>query len=207
MGAWLKSIVCLLLVSLSVFASEEDSEYEYWRQPEKHYVTYAGVDASAWSDHIDFNLVMEGGVPLINRLYLTADYLNLHIMSDKDREDSDSSARISGMSSLVSLFFFPFVLSGNMSEYIWLGTLALMNPTLEYYFWEGWTTVSVGVGYKTDWFAFSPGHEFYFRPHADVNLNVFIVRISASYSYVVMETHDLKKGPRFYLRVYIGGCY
>ncbi len=111
------------------------------------------------------------------------------------------------MSSLVSLFFLPFVMSGNESENTMFGVLALMNPTLEYYFWEGLTTVSVGVGYKTDWFAFSPGREFYFRPHADVNLNVFLIRISASYAYVVKDTYDLKKGSRFYLRIYMGNWY
>ena len=207
MGTWLKSIVCLLLVSLSVFASEEDSEHEYRREDKSHNVVYSGADVSTWSDHVDCNMVVEGGSPILNRLYLTADFLNLHIMSDKDREDSDSTARITGMSSLVSLGFFPLVFIGYMPENIWYGVLALMNPTLEYYFWEGFTTLSVGVGYKTDWFAFSPGHEFYFRPHADVNLNVFIVRISASYAYVVKDTYDLKKGSSFYLRIYLGNWY
>lgn len=207
MGSSVKSIVCLLLVTLSVFASEEDSEHEYRREDKSHNVAYFGADVSAWSDHIDYNMVFEGGKPILKRLYLTADFLNLHIMSDKDREDSDSTARITGMSGLVSLCFMPFVMSGNESENTMFGVLALMNPTLEYYFWEGFTTLSVGVGYKTDWFAFSPGHEFYFRPHADVNLNVFIVRISASYAYVVKETYDLKKGSRFYLRIYMGIWY
>ena len=197
MGAWVKCIFCLLLVSLSVFASEEESKNEYWRENQSHDVFYFGADVSTWSDHVDYNMVVEGGSPILNRLYLTADLLNVHIMSDKDREDSDSTARITGMSGLVSLGFFPLVFVGYMPENIWYGVLALMNPTLEYYFWEGFTTVSVGVGYKTDWFAFSSGHEFYFRPHADVNLNVFIVRISASYAYVVKETYDLKKVPDF----------
>ena len=207
MGSLVKSIVCLLLVTLSVFASEEDSEYEYRREDKSHNVAYFGADVSTWSDHVDCNMVVEGGSPILNRLYLTADLLNVHIMSDKDREDSDSTARITGMSGLVSLGFFPLVFIGYMPENIWYGVLALMNPTLEYYFWEGFTTLSVGVGYKTDWFAFSPGHEFYFRPHADVNLNVFIVRISASYAYVVKDTYDLKKGSRFYLRIYMGNWY
>lgn len=207
MGTWVKCIFCLLLVSLSVLASEEESKNEYWRENQSHDVFYFGADVSTWSDHVDYNMVVEGGSPILNRLYLTADLLNLHIMSDKDREDSDSTARITGMSSLVSLFFLPFVMSGNESENTMFGVLALMNPTLEYYFWEGFTTLSVGVGYKTDWFAFSPGHEFYFRPHADVNLNVFIVRISASYAYVVKDTYDLKKGSRFYLRIYLGNWY
>ena len=204
MGTWVKCIFCLLLVSLSVFASEEESKNEYWRENQSHDVFYFGADVSTWSDHVDYNMVFEAGKPILNRLYLTADFLNLHIMSDKDREDSDSTARITGMSSLVSLFFLPFVMSGNESENTMFGVLALMNPTLEYYFWEGFTTLSVGVGYKTDC---SPGHEFYFRPHADVNLNVFIVRISASYAYVVKETYDLKKGSRFYLRIYMGIWY
>ena len=206
MGAWVRSIVFLLLFSLSVFASEDDSGYGIWRD-NSHNVVYGGADVSTWSDHVDCNMVVEGGSPILNRLYLTADLLNVHIMSDKDREDSDSTARITGMSGLVSLGFFPLVFVGFMPENIWYGALALMNPTLEYYFWEGFTTVSVGVGYKTDWFAFSPGHEFYFKPHADVNLNVFLVRISASYAYVVKDSYDLKKGPRFYLRIYMGNWY
>ena len=207
MGCWARGIVFLLIFSLSVFASEDDSGYEIWQDNSRHNVVYGGADVSTWSDHVDCNMVVEGGSPILNRLYLTADLLNLHIMSDKDREDSDSTARITGMSSLVSLFFLPFVMSGNESENTMFGVLALMNPTLEYYFWEGFTTVSIGVGYKTDWFAFSPGHEFYFRPHADLNLNVFLVRISASYAYVVKDTYDLKKGSRFYLRIYMGNWY
>lgn len=196
MGAWVRCIVFLLLFSLSTLASEEDVVYEHWRD-NTHNVAYGGADVSTWSDHVDCNMVFEGGSPILNRLYLTADLLNVHIMSDKDREDSDSTARITGMSGLVSLGFFPLVFVGFMPENIWYGALALMNPTLEYYFWEGFTTVSVGVGYKTDWFAFSPGHEFYFKPHADVNLNVFLVRISASYAYVVKDTYDLKKALDF----------
>ena len=207
MGCWARSIVFLLIFSLSVFASEDDSGYEIWQDNSRHNVVYGGADVSTWSDHVDCNMVVEGGKTILNRLYLTADLLNVHIMSDKDREDSDSTARITGMSGLVSLCFLPFVMSGNESENTMFGVLALMNPTLEYYFWEGFTTLSVGVGYKTDWFAFSPGHEFYFRPHADVNLNVFIVRISASYAYVVKDTYDLKKGSRFYLRIYLGNWY
>jgi len=206
MGAWVRCIVFLLFFSLSTLASEEDVVYEHWRD-NSHNVVYGGADVSTWSDHVDCNMVVEGGSPILNRLYLTADLLNVHIMSDKDREDSDSTARITGMSGLVSLGFFPLVFVGFMPENIWYGALALMNPTLEYYFWEGFTTVSVGVGYKTDWFAFSPGHEFYFKPHADVNLNVFLVRISASYAYVVKDTYDLKKGSRFYLRIYMGNWY
>ena len=206
MGAWVRCIVFLLLFSLSTLASEEDVVYEHWRD-NTHNVAYWGADVSAWSDHIDYNMAFEGGSPILNRLYLTADFLNIHIMSDKDRENSDSTARITGMSGLVTLAFFPFVFVGMMPENVWFGVLALMNPTLEYYLWEGFTTVSVGIGYKTDWFAFSPGHEFYFKPHADVNLNVFLVRISASYAYVVKDTYDLKKGPRFYLRIYMGNWY
>lgn len=207
MGCWTRCFVFLLFFSLSVFASEDDSEDEIWQDNSRHNVVYGGADVSTWSDHVDCNMVVEGGTPILNRLYLTADLLNVHIMSDKDREDSDSTARITGMSGLVSLGFFPLVFIGYMPENIWYGVLALMNPTLEYYFWEGLTTVSVGVGYKTDWFAFSPGREFYFRPHADVNLNVFLIRISASYAYVVKDTYDLKKGSRFYLRIYMGIWY
>ena len=97
-------------------------------------MAYFGADVSAWSDHIDYNMVLERGKPILNRLYLTTDLLNVHIMSDKDREDSDSTARITGMSGLVSLGFFPLVFVGYMPENIWYGVLALMNPTLEYYF-------------------------------------------------------------------------
>jgi len=97
MGTWVKCIFCLLLVSLSVLASEEESKNEYWRENQSHDVFYFGADVSTWSDHVDYNMVVEGGSPILNRLYLTADLLNLHIMSDKDREDFDSTARITGM--------------------------------------------------------------------------------------------------------------
>ena len=122
MGAWVRCIVFLLLFSLSTLASEEDVVYENWRD-NTHNVVYGGADVSTWSDHVDCNMVVEGGSPILNRLYLTADLLNVHIMSDKDREDSDSTARITGMSSLVTLGFFPLVFVGYMPENILYGVL------------------------------------------------------------------------------------
>ena len=83
--------------------------------------------------------------------------------------------------------------------------MALQNPTLEFFVVRKYVPISIGLGYNTDWFAFSPGHKFYLRAHGDLNLNITWARISASYSYLFLDTYDLKKGSkRFYLKIFFG---
>ena len=159
----------------------------------------------------EFNLAMEGEIFHAGKnLYLNADVLSLHVISDRN-DTSHFDHRVSGINSFVSFAFLPFVvLSGDgrhdddilMNSFFW--TLFLLNPTVEYFFWKGWIPVSVSAGYKMDWFAFSPGRKFYFRPHADLNINFMVLRVSASYAYVVTNTYELKRGPPFYLKVYLG---
>jgi len=155
----------------------------------------------------EFNLAMEGEIFHAGKnLYLNADVLSLHVISDRN-DTSRYGSRISGINSLVTLASFPYILShgeGKHDDNILFWTLFLLNPTVEYFFWKGWIPVSVSAGYKMDWFAFSPGRKFYFRPHADLNINFMVLRVSASYAYVVTNTYELKRGPRFYLKVYLG---
>lgn len=179
---------------------------------------FFGGEGTGWTDHVndkavyneDFSMTLEGGIPVGKNLYLNADVFSYHMISDRS-DTSHFDHRVSGINSFVSFAFLPFVvLRGEgrhdddilMNSFFW--TLFLLNPTVEYFFWKGWVPVSVSAGYKMDWFAFSPGRKFYFRPHADLNINFMVLRVSASYAYVVTNTYELKRGPRFYLKVYLG---
>lgn len=179
---------------------------------------FFGGEGTGWTAHVndkavhneDFSLVFDGGIEFAKNLYLNADIFTYHMISDRS-DTSHFDHRVSGINSIVSLAFLPFVvLRGEgrrdddvlMNAFFW--TLFLMNPTVEYFFWKSWVPVSVSVGYKTDWFAFSPGRQFYFRPHADLNVNLVILRVTASYAYVVTNTYELKRGSRFYLKVSFG---
>ena len=83
--------------------------------------------------------------------------------------------------------------------------MTILNPTLEFFILRKYVPVSIGVGYNTDWFAFSPGRELYFRAHGDLNVNILWARISASYSYSFLDSYDLKKGSKkFYLKIFFG---
>ena len=181
--------------------------------------SYIGIDVSTWETRIndwkvntaDFNIVLDGGKKIYKNLYLSADVFSLHFIPDKI-DTGRPDIRVSGINSLISLCFAPYIMfqgDGHKVDDDALGkiffrTLFLLNPTVEYYFWKGRVPVSVGAGYKTDWFIFSHGKKFYFRPHADLNVNLAILRVSASYAYVVTNTYDLKRGPRIYLKVALG---
>ncbi|WP_041917822.1 hypothetical protein [Fibrobacter succinogenes] len=152
---------------------------------------------------------IESGQSILKKLSLNSEF-GVHFISDR-RDTSHLEYRVSVINSLVTLGFLPYILMHGDGHYedeipmkIFLGTLFLMNPTVEFFFWKGWVPVSVSAGYKMDWFAFSPGHKFYFRPHADLNINLMLLRVSASYAYVATNTYDIKRGPRFYLKVYFG---
>ena len=146
---------------------------------------FFGGEGTGWTDHVndkavyneDFSMTLEGGIPVGKNLYLNADVFSYHMISDRS-DTSHFDHRVSGINSFFSFAFLPFVV--------------LRGP------------VSVSAGYKMDWFAFSPGRKFYFRPHADLNINFMVLRVSASYAYVVTNTYELKRGPRFYLKVYLG---
>lgn len=199
---------CLvILCSLALFYSQAFADSFFF-----------GGEGTGWTDHVndkavyneDLSMTLEGGIPVGKNLYLNADVFSYHMISDRS-DTSRFDHRVSGINSFVSFAFLPFVvLRGEgrhdddilMNSFFW--TLFLLNPTVEYFFWKGWVPVSVSAGYKMDWFAFSPGRKFYFRPHADLNINFMVLRVSASYAYVVTNTYELKRGPRFYLKVYLG---
>lgn len=199
---------CLvILCSLALFYSQAFADSFFF-----------GGEGTGWTDHVndkavyneDLSMTLEGGIPVGKNLYLNADVFSYHMISDRS-DTNHFDHRVSGINSFVSFAFLPFVvLRGEgrhdddilMNSFFW--TLFLLNPTVEYFFWKGWVPVSVSAGYKMDWFAFSPGRKFYFRPHADLNINFMVLRVSASYAYVVTNTYELKRGPRFYLKVYLG---
>ena len=179
---------------------------------------FFGGEGTGWTAHVngkavdneDISLVFDGGMEVAKKLVLNADFFTFHMISDRS-DTSHFEHRVSGINSLVSLAFLPYVLLRGEGRHdddvlmnVFFGTLFLMNPTVEYFFLQGWIPVSVSVGYKMDWFAFSSGRQFYFRPHADLNVNFLLLRVSASYAYVVTNTYELKRGSRFYLKVSFG---
>ena len=94
---------------------------------------------------------------------------------------------------------------GNDASFvIWVAILYALNPTIEYYLWQKYIPVSIGAGYNTDWFLFSPGRELYFKPHIDLNVMFKLgiwFKLTGSFAYLVTDTYDLKRGPRFEFRV------
>jgi hypothetical protein len=201
----------VFLFCLVVFCSQAFCEKE-WAGG------FFGIVASFWEkeridDRVfsrdDMIFSIESGQSILKNLSLNSEF-GVHFISDR-RDTSHLEYRVSVINSLVTLGFLPYILMHGDGHYedeipmkIFLGTLFLMNPTVEFFFWKGWVPVSVSAGYKMDWFAFSPGHKFYFRPHADLNINLMLLRVSASYAYVATNTYDIKRGPRFYLKVYFG---
>ena len=183
----------------------------------QHYAL-VGMELSIWrKNHGDYHVKASHNRWLANRLYLGAELFDYHILSDVDddscTEGSGSCARIGAgialngvlaMASFVDALLFD---SEKIARF-WFGLAALLNPTLEYYVVSKYVPVSIGLGYNTDWFAFSPGHKFYFRAHGDLNVNIRFVRITASYSYSFLDTYDLKKGSqKFYLKLSCGPLF
>ena len=94
---------------------------------------------------------------------------------------------------------------GNDASFvIWVAILYALNPTIEYYLWQKYIPVSIGAGYNADWFLLSPGRELYFKPHVDLNVMFKLgiwLKLTASFAYLVTDTYDLKRGPRFEFRL------
>ena len=171
-----------------------------------------GMELTTWGHHVDYNLNVNDSRWLANRLYLGSELFNYHILSDVGDTCTDSKgcARIGAGIALngvfaVASFVDAWVFGSETIGRIWFGLATLLNPTLEYYVVSKYLPISIGLGYNTDWFAFSPGHKFYLRAHGDLNMNILFVRISASFSYSFLDTYDLKKGSKkFYLKLIWG---
>ena len=171
-----------------------------------------GWDVTAWTNHIDYNMGLWCGERIANGLYLNFLTLNLHILSDVGDTCTNSKGcarigagiAINGVLAMAS-FVDAWIFGSETIARIWFGLATLLNPTLEFFVVRKYVPISIGLGYNTDWFAFSPGHKFYLRAHGDLNLNITWARISASYSYSFLDTYDLKKGSkRFYLKIFFG---
>ena len=158
------------------------------------------VDVSAGTHWADYNISIAFGTNVWNNTFFMADMMNLHVITDIE----DSTSRVSGFISMFAMGMgVPLILtnSDGLAKFLF-GVSAILNPTIEYALLrEKFYGVSLSAGYKTDWFAFSPDHALYFKPHAEINADIFILRISASYAYVVTNTYDIKRGPRFYLKM------
>ena len=221
----MRKLVCLIVLICSFSFANEDVELGededlpvglFGRM--SHFTTTAdenfsfGWDVTAWTNHIDYNMGWWLGKRIASGLYLNALGLNLHILSDVGDSCTNPKgcARIGAGVAFNTAFTLIAALeelsggSDNLGRY-WFVFAALQNPTLEFFVVRKYVPVSVGLGYNTDWFAFSPGHKFYFRAHGDVNVNILFVRIAASYSYSILDTYDLEKGSKkFYLKLIFG---
>lgn len=207
----MRNVLCVLLLLVSISFAQNPNKYEgesvadtsalMLDSPEYKLKSFCGgllVDVSAGTHWADYNVSIAYGREIWKNLFFTADAMNFHIITDIE----DSTSRISAISTLISAgFFLPelFTQSETLAK-IWYVVTGILNPTLEYDLWRGKMGASLSVGYKTDWFAFSSDHALYFKPHAEINIDVFIFRISASYAYVVTDTYDIKRGSRFYLK-------
>lgn len=221
----MRKLVCLIVLICSFSFANDDVELGededlpvglFGRM--SHFTTTAdenfsfGWDVTAWTNHIDYNMGWWLGKRIASGLYLNALGLNLHILSDVGDSCTDPKgcARIGAGVAFNTAFALIAALeelsggSDNLGRY-WFVFAALQNPTLEFFVVRKYVPVSVGIGYNTDWFAFSPGHEFYFRAHGDLNVNILFVRVAASYSYSILDTYDLEKGSKkFYLKLIFG---
>jgi len=149
----------------------------------------------------DVNLGVLGGRKIADGLYVYGQSFNFHAVFDR----KDSCTRI-GAAILLHTLAIPIAIydyfdPSSFSNYAYYAMALLLNPTLEFYVVRAYLPISVGIGYNTDWFAFSPGSKFYLRAHGDVNIDFPFVRVTASYSYSFLDTYDLKKGFSFYLGV------
>ena len=221
----MRKLVCLIVLICSFSFANDDVELGededlpvglFGRM--SHFTTTAdenfsfGWDVTAWTNHIDYNMGWWLGKRIASGLYLNALGLNLHILSDVGDSCTNPKgcARIGAGVAFNTAFALIAALeelsggSDNLGRY-WFVFAALQNPTLEFFVVRKYVPVSVGIGYNTDWFAFSPGHEFYFRAHGDLNVNILFVRVAASYSYSILDTYDLEKGSKkFYLKLIFG---
>lgn len=228
----MRKLVCLILFfTVFSFAEFEDDSleinddssrsagiferYSQGIKTAKHMGSLGVMELAAWGHHGDYNVNADYGRWLAKGLYLSTQLFSFHMLSDVGDSCTNSKGCVRigagiamngvlAMASLVDSWIF----GSEKIAYFWFGLATLLNPTLEYFVVRKYVPVSIGLGYKTDWFAFSPGHKFYFRAHADLNVNILFVRIAASYSYSFLDTYDLKKNSKkFYLKLIFGPVY
>ena len=224
----MRLLVCLIILICSLSFAEvegdsvvvkEDSSrkvgfFESNSIPVYSSKSYAllGMELTTWGHHVDYNLNANYNRWLANRLYLSSELFNYHILSDVGDSCTNSKGcsrigagiALNGVLAMAS-FVDAWIFGSETIGRIWFGLATLLNPTLEYYVVSKYLPISIGLGYNTDWFAFSPGHKFYLRAHGDLNVNIFFVRVAASFSYSLLDTYDLKKGSKkFYLKLILG---
>lgn len=188
--------------------------YSHGIKTAKHMASL-GIELTAWGNHADFNVNADYGRWLAKGVYLSSGLFNYHILSDVGDSCTNSKGcarigagiAINGVLAMAS-FVDAWIFGSETIARIWFGLATLLNPTLEFFVVQKYVPISIGLGYNTDWFAFSPGHKFYLRAHGDLNLNITWARISASYSYSFLDTYDLKKGSKkFYVKLILGPIF
>lgn len=148
----------------------------------------------------DIYIMLNQGGQVPKNMNLYASIASLHFIRD------DGTYRFSP-NVFLAMVAFGSGFTGEPSKgllYFWIAVFSALNPTLERFLWEEYIPVSISAGYNTDWFLFSPGRELYFKPHIDLNVMFKLgiwFKLTASFAYLVTDTYDLKRGPRFEFRV------
>ena len=155
------------------------------------------------SSQKDFSFISEGG-EYINKSNTDGIALLFAVHFVKDGESYRISLNAPILGTFILTSAFSRVIGNDALSVICIGFLYLLNPTIEYYLWQKYVPISIGAGYNTDWFLFSPGRELYFKPHIDLNVMFKLgiwFKLTGSFAYLVTDTYDLKHGPRFEFRV------
>lgn len=186
---------------LLFFVQIVSAENYQWSDFPSHRLNVGAIKLSVASQK-DFSFIGESGEH-INKsntdgmMFLFA----VHLVKDGHSYRISPNVAILGTAMLGAAFS---GIGNDASFVIWEAVLYALNPTIEYYLWQKYIPVSIGAGYNTDWFLFSPGRELYFKPHIDLNVMFKLgiwFKLTGSFAYLVTDTYDLKRGPRFEFRL------
>ena len=198
----------LIVILLFIFATSSFAEEKTPKEPLKNLVT--SFDdfkiGFIWGGASDFSLPFFTNISLTERLKFSTRIYNLHWVEDDDKY------RFSPMGTLSSVLTFGVSISLNDREsgaflsYFTFPISFLLNPNFEFFLVK--SSISLSVGYETDWFAFSPGQKFYFKSYSDLTFyGGEYAFVSASFSYLHTHTYDATYGPRFEAKVGISGLF
>lgn len=151
----------------------------------------------------DMNFMFSPGYSLNQFIDLRGVFWSLHFIKDGGTYRFSPNVFLAGIA-LASGF------TGEPSQYkkvllyFWTSFFFVLNPSVDFFLWQKYVPISIGAGYNTDWFLFSPGRELYFKPHIDLNVMFKLgiwFKLTGSFAYLVTDTYDLKHGPRFEFRI------
>jgi len=160
------------------------------------------VRCSSFEDFSAYAVYEDSDINGYHELHLEAYMVSVHWV--RDGHEYRFSPYISIWNGFVWLLAFGAIGDDDAMAYAVNIPSYLLNPSIEYYLWQKYIPVSVGAGYNADWFLFSPGREFYFKSHVDLNVMFKLgiwFKLTGSLAYLVTDTYDLKHGPQFEFRL------